>query len=249
MTFKHISLDAWNTVLTPNKLFAKLRTAALSEFFGCDEELAKNIYTKVKRQLDSMAENEGVGFSTEYAWKLLANNFPAAEVNVEDVQQTVEELFQRFDCLPTILPETVSAIKALHGEGVTFSITSNTNFISGSILSNVIARYFKNGEMSFMLFSDLTERTPTAGGVGSIIHRIAKPNYDMFAKVQKFANLRHGHLDDWNLSKSQIVHIGDNVKCDQVGAEKYGFRSILIDNAQCLPACLNGLLAEIKESK
>lgn len=229
MPIKHVSLDAWNTILIPSKSYARYRTSILANMFNCSEEFAKSVYTNVKRKFDEKAERDGEAFTTEYIYNELISAFPAAD-NQIDPNLLCRSYFEPtfIDNPPTILSETIDAINALKSRGITVSIASNTNFISGRVLAKIIRKH--NTIFDFMLFSDLMPLVRNELGY----KMPAKPNPAFFEMVQKYANILHPE----GIEKTEIVHIGDSNICDFQGAAKFGLQARLLKSIDELPALL-----------
>lgn len=232
---KHISLDAWNTLLIPNEVYAKARAQMLARAFFCSEAMARDIYTSVKREADSRAEEQGDAYDTQWLYERLVSLFPPGHDITADALRVsyIEYLFNLYP--PTILQTSIEEIRRLHDLGITFSISSNTNFISGKLLAPLIRKAIP--EMSFMLFSDLMSMTSRPGMIGSSI-KPAKPHPVFFDKVFHFAKLATRNPE---LKRDQILHIGDNRVCDFIGATNSGFASRLIDGVHELPGALKEL--------
>lgn len=230
MPIKHVSLDAWNTLLIPSKEYARVRTNILSNVFNCSPEFVKNTYTNVKRKFDIAAERDGEAFTTEYVYNELISAFPkfSDQIGPEELRTIY---FERafFENPPTILKETVDAINGLKERGITVSIASNTNFISGRELAKIIRRSCSN--FDFMLFSDLM---PLVRSCNVGYKMPAKPNPAFFDMVQKYAAVLHPE----GIEKLEIVHIGDSNICDFQGAAKFGLQSRLLKSVDELPALL-----------
>lgn len=94
--------------------------------------------------------------------------------------------------------------------GKTINILSNTAFIQGSVLRRVLEYYELSDYISFQLYSDETG--------------YSKPNKEVFDMVFHKANNAN------DVSRAEIVHIGDNEIADFEGARKAGLQSILIKN-------------------
>ena len=229
MPIKHVSLDAWNTILIPNKEYARKRTNILANVFNCSNEFAKSVYTNVKRKFDEKAERDGEAFTVEYVYNELIAAFPNCNSQIGP-----EELCRGYfeptfiENPPTILKETINAINELKARGITVSITSNTNFISGRVLSRIIRK--ENTIFDFMLFSDLMPLIRNEFGY----KMPAKPNPAIFEMVQKYANVLHPE----GIEKTEIVHIGDSNVCDFQGAAKFGLQARLLKSVDELPALL-----------
>jgi putative hydrolase of the HAD superfamily len=226
---KHISLDAWNTLLIPNKLYAKARTQYLAGIFHCSTDFAKNTYTAVKNEVDTMAEVQGKACQVDCLYDYLICKFP------HDFGMTADKLRETFESsfwnnAPTVLEETITQISRLCVErNITFSIASNTNFITGGVLARLIGRASPN--FSFMMFSDLMRN------VKGESFAPAKPHSEFFNLVH--LNAERARNED--LDRSEILHIGDNRKCDFFGAANSGLSSILVADAYELPNVLKAI--------
>lgn len=228
---KHVSLDAWNTILIPNTQYAIRRSNILAEAFSCSPEFAAKVYTSVKRRLDKHAEEAGEGYATEYVYNELLAAFPRhLNVDIEELRVLhIENEF--FNSPPSILEETKKAIRLLKDRGITVSISSNTNFISGRILGRFIQEQV--GNFDFMLFSDTMQMSHSAKN-GWFIP--AKPSHSFFSQVMKYCSALRPEI-----KAEEILHIGDNEICDYNGAKNFGFQAKLLPSVNDLPEMLIGI--------
>lgn len=228
---KHVSLDAWNTILIPNTQYAIRRSNILAEAFSCSPEFAAKVYTSVKRRLDKHAEEAGEGYATEYVYNELLAAFPRhLNVDIEELRILhIENEF--FNSPPSILEETKKAIRLLKDRGITVSISSNTNFISGRILGRFIQEQV--GNFDFMLFSDTMQMSHSAKN-GWFIP--AKPSHSFFSQVMKYCSALRPEI-----KAEEILHIGDNEICDYNGAKNFGFQAKLLPSVNDLPEMLIGI--------
>jgi putative hydrolase of the HAD superfamily len=215
---KHISFDAWNTLLIPNKKYAELRTELLADTLHRTPAASKAIYQETKHLLDSLAEQHGLGANVHHAFNVLISKFGAEDHTItHSLISKVSELFLANP--PTILEESIDAINEVRAEGVTIGITSNTNFISGYDLAEVFERNF---EFEVGVFSDL---------VGS-----SKPSKLIFDIHLKELAKRNAGVD-----RSEILHIGDNHICDFIGAKNFGFEAAFITNVDQVASILRNI--------
>ena len=228
---KHVSLDAWNTILIPNTQYAIRRSYILAEAFSCSPEFAAKAYTAVKRRLDKHAEETGEGYATEYVYNELLAAFPR-HLNVDIEELRVLHIEDEFlNTPPSVLEETKKAIQSLKDRGITVSISSNTNFISGRILGRFLQEQV--GNFDFMLFSDTMQMSHSAKS-GWFIP--AKPSPAFFSAVAKYCSVLHPEI-----SAENILHIGDNEICDYSGAKNFGFQAKLLPSVNDLPEMLMGI--------
>lgn len=237
---KHISLDAWNTVLAPNPDYARARAQHLSHVYLCSEQFAKHQYQEVKKFADKTAEIYGQAVFIENLINVLHEKFPnVGDRNQDLTRSAFDVLFQQYP--PSISFDARQEITRLSKLGYTFSITSNTNFISGSVLGPFLKKAIP--ELSFMLFSDLMPEVGVMRNMpNQCRHSIkpAKPHHSMFAEVLRYANCARDENTD-RLEMQNVLHIGDSEVCDFKGALDAGMQARLISNADGLVDVLKGI--------
>lgn len=204
---KHISFDVWNTLLFPNKDFAFYRTNYIRNVLlnaSVPFNDIKQIYTKTKNALDQEAEQCLPAPTTLENWVRFCDSLPNSKyTTAEDVQTHVVTVIEELVRLhpPSIPSQTVIILKQLKEAGYTLSITSNTNFISGRVLFDIIRQEVGPGIFSFALFSDETGWS--------------KPSTEMFDDVfNRTSELYLPHIT----FRDEILHVGDNYICDVQGA-------------------------------
>lgn len=207
---KAVSLDFWNTIATPNKTYAKLRTEYLADNYG----LTKDDYTKAKNHLDKCAELYGTAVTPRMAVTQLF--YPLSnwsdEIDVDKIVEDFEKLF--LENPPTVKTDVEKALVYLLDNNCHWGIISNTNFVSGVILRIWLYNYLTSISTSYreqvkdvpMVFSDL---------VG-----VSKPNIRIFLE---FFNQIHWKSGQKLKTLSDINHIGDHEICDVQGAKLSGY--------------------------
>lgn len=205
---KHISFDVWNTLISANPAYAIERAEFLAEVFDRpphDLEEIKKIYSRVKSVFDSGAERNHSSFAV-YSTLIdeLSIKFGYTDaLNVFSLKDAFTEMFLRNP--PIILQDLIKVIQEYYRRGFTISIGSNSNFISGEVMHPFLISKF--GDIfKFGVYSDI---------IGS-----AKPSPEFFKTICKEADL----------PPRQILHIGDDVRCDAEGSSVAGFQSLLIKN-------------------
>jgi len=196
---RHLSFDFWNTIGVFNPLFSAARVAHFAQVMGVDEATAKAHYVFVKRFVDRQAEETGGSYDALaiFLMTLRRVNPEASEADAAESLATVQKL--ALDNPPIIAPHTVSAISRMREQGCTTSITSNTNFVTGVTLRQVLDR--AGVVYDFGLFSD---ELP-----------YSKPSPLMFGEVRRRVP-----------SHVEILHYGDNQICDVQGATSAGMTGI-----------------------
>lgn len=207
----HISLDFWGTLAAPNPAFAKARNEYLAKALGKPLPLVREGYTAVKRFLDDAAEKYGIGMPVEAAWRILFGQFGQQPEYIGHLMSDVRSLFLANP--PTISPDTITEMYRLTKAGFTFGIASNTNFVPGQVIRDLLDRHRILFLMSGCLFSD---------ELG-----YAKPSSHLFARIKERAP------EGWS-----ICHVGDSLVCDYQPARLAGFDAHQVKNALDLPVYL-----------
>jgi FMN phosphatase YigB (HAD superfamily) len=231
---KHVSLDAWNTLLIPNPTFAKLRNEYLASLCGISDHQMKIIYDKTKRFVDDSAEHSCKAFTTPQVYDLLFTNYVQMSskfarnthsFDIEYVMNHINVLF--IENPPTIPNNTIKTLNCLKHYDIEWGIISNTNFISGEVLHKVIMSEFPeySDQRIFALYSDLV--------------RMAKPALGIFDKLYQYKKERFECIQ-----KKHIVHIGDNITCDVIGAAQYGFTTALVNHPSELSDVIENICFE-----
>lgn len=217
---RHMSFDVWNTLIIPNKEFARLRSAEIANTFGVDFNEGKQKYTDTKRFLDTAAELTGFGTTVNNVWAILNAQFKNSPVgsllhtDLIQLQLRVQDIFA--NNLPTLLPEVVDALHAVRERNITINILSNTNFIGGAeLMEHVFEPQLGEDFFNFELFSDEME--------------MAKPN-DLFfdAMIDRADQLYQDPVISRKLTIDQIMHIGDNAITDVGGAARAGIVGLFV---------------------
>ena len=249
LDIKHVSFDAWNTILIPNPNFAEQRTNAIANRVLGSKEFIQKVFTHVKAGLNECAERGGQSTTIYENWKAFLRKFPVAMLtssqsnnfginglnrsqytdivsyHTANLAYEIQNLFLRF---PPHIPEnTIKGIKLLKSRGITVSISSNTNFISGQTINEV---FEKAGlDFDFLLFSDLQ---------ASRNFNTSKPHPLFFSEVFENANIMHNNT----LNRENVLHIGDDSICDFEGAKKFGFQAFQVESAIHLAEVIDKLV-------
>lgn len=208
---KHISFDVWNTLIEPNKEYSKFRNAAIARHFDITEQEAKEAYSQCKKFLDTVAELDGSNMHGAVRnWQLLERIIGASRYSLDYLIAECNVLFSNFK--PHFDDELKLELKKLKDDGYTFSIKSNTNFITGTVLKDVL---FDELELfEFMHFSDLEGR-------------FAKPHPVFFLSTENYFYFTE------KVKSQNILHIGDNLICDG-GCQKLGWNFLHVLNPKDL---------------
>lgn len=209
---KHISFDVWNTLIKPNPAFAAARTEYLANVADRDPDVVKATYTRIKKHVDDMAEKTGHAYTTAQVFDML---FAELElVSSEFMREAVRlDLGDRFICNPPQIPDSVKhLVSVLHRKGITLSIASNSNFISGRLMYPWLQQQFE-GRFAFGVFSDLQGvAKPSAAFFGFVIDHLRRLNHRVPIRV------------------NEVLHVGDNAVCDAWGADEVGMHGLLVES-------------------
>lgn len=215
--YKHYSFDLWLTLIKSHPSFKQERNRFFFDNFNHKNKSLEEI-TQIFRQVDLMcnAINEKTGNNLEaeemYLMVISAMNDHAVSFHDIDLTKLYHEMEQLvFKHLPVIYcANTSAALSRLKEENYTISLLSNTAFIKGSTLREVLKRLEIHHLFDFQLYSD---------EVG-----MSKPNQELFQlMIKTVTSSKDIHL-------KEIIHIGDNIKADIEGGSIAGISTLLINS-------------------
>lgn len=218
--YKHYSFDLWLTLIKSNPLFKLERTAIFFERFNPQKKAIEEIGT-IFRQVDLMCnsinEKAGKNIDAEEMYLMVISIiYGSAKFNDIDIDQLYDEMeLLLFKHLPLIYNhETINVLEHLKQKGnCSISILSNTGFIKGRTLRQVLKRLEIDSFFDFQLYSDEV--------------RMSKPNKDFFRLMLK--NVKQKNKDAI-FELKDIIHIGDNPNADIKGADSVSISSLLINS-------------------
>lgn len=210
----HFSFDLWLTLIKSNPYFKEKRNILFRDFFAIDHSIDK--VREVIRYYDVLAnkisELTGIHFDGNQIYCLALNDLKV-DINQIDHSmlvkfgQEVDRLF--LDNKPVLLHDNIHKLfRRIQNDSKTISLLSNTAFIKGEVLRDVLDSYGLSQYFLFQIYSD---------EVG-----ISKPNEDIFKLVHDLIKKTH------RIEKNDILHIGDNRIADYEGATRYGFNALLV---------------------
>ena len=201
---KAISLDFWGTIGTFNPLYSMARTKYLSELFGCSEEEANTHYKKTKHDIDWRAEKFGVATTPlQCVHILLEGRTLTSKKSAVTILGELHDIVMQYP--PIIIPEMHEAIGNA-SKNMTIAITSNTNFIPGSILRS-------------FLISEMFHHFSFSDEIG-----VSKPHIDIF-NTTLVGIARHRAVYSF-----EVAHIGDHPACDMQGSLRAEMTPFLVEN-------------------
>lgn len=206
--YQHFSFDMWLTLIRSHPDFKEARARWLKQFLGISQPLqeVQHILRSVDLEANALSERTGKHL---YAEDLFAEIF--RRLGVQQISFSWPDFWEQHDALflsyrPQLInPEVGHFLNHLCAQGKTVSLLSNTAFIRGNLLHQVLEYYGLASYFAFELYSD---------ELGN-----AKPNPLVFEEAyQRAFALRPLH-------KNQFVHIGDNPIADVQGAQQAGLHA------------------------
>lgn len=213
---RHISLDVWMTLIRSNPGYKQHRAAGFRNFFRLDEHspaMVEATMREVDVLVNNMNEVTGRNVHTFEIYLLCLHRLGRdvkgiTEGQLQECYAALEDVF--FQYPPTPLYDNLNTLFAsIRATGRTISLLSNTGFIQGPSLRNLMQQLGWEQYFSFQLYSDETGHS--------------KPAPQFFAQLLEKARYLHGA----GLSSSQIWHLGDNLLADVEGATKAGMTASL----------------------
>lgn len=212
--FEHFSFDLWMTIIKSNPHFKPQRTELLKEVFSLDKtaEEINSVIRYYDNLFNTISEKTGNHIEREEVFMLILDELGmnVQNVSIDDLKLFFgksDELFVKN--VPQIIWKDIhDFLGKIQEHGKTASILSNTAFIHGDSIRKVLKKLELNSYFSFMIFSD---------EVG-----ISKPNFEIFEYLYKNTQQLK------TTTKSQIIHIGDNLVADYQGAKAFGIAAELV---------------------
>ncbi|MEO7214617.1 HAD family hydrolase [Mucilaginibacter sp.] len=219
--YQHYSFDLWLTLLKSNPDFKAERAKYFHKNHNAlhksEEEVAK-IFRQVDLMVNAVNEKSGKNIDADEMYLMVLNfihdsNLDLDEVDTDHLHLKMEELLFQY---PPALYSGVTFSSLQHlkqNSGGTFSLLSNTGYITGKTLRKVLALHKLDDFFDFQLYSD---------EVG-----MSKPNREFFKLMLNNIDIcRPGR----SVPLTDIIHIGDNPKNDIVPATAIGIDSLLINS-------------------
>lgn len=218
---KHFSFDLWLTLIKSNPEFKKERVNYFYtkfNFMNKSIEHVEKSFRYVDLMCNSINEKTGKNIDAEEMYLMVlyqingnANSFD--DIDTSKLYVDIENLLFKYS--PTLYCDTT--IKCLenikHNENLTTNILSNTAFIKGKTLREVLERLKISKYFDFQIYSDEVF--------------ISKPNIDIYELLINNVRKIRSNL---NIERNEIIHVGDNPIADIKGANSAGLRSFQINS-------------------
>ena len=229
--YQHYSFDLWLTLIKSDPEFKIQRTKYFynnhNVYKKSEDDIGK-IFRQVDLMINAINEKTGKNIDADEMYLMVIDliNDGKADLDEFDIDQILarmEELLFRYPPVP-YSPVTISTLQHLkQNSGGTFSLLSNTGYITGKTLRKILILYLPDDFFDFQLYSD------EAG--------MSKPNIAFFdLMLNNIAICNPGK----KISPANIIHIGDNPKNDIKPAKETGINSLLINsNKETILSLLN----------
>jgi putative hydrolase of the HAD superfamily len=211
---QHISFDLWLTLIKSNPLFKRKRAELIVDKFHPKNMNVEQIDMLIRRKdkiFDRYNEISGIKIPAKYMYLNVLQSIDSQshEIDVEDAQWLMQQSNELFmDYPPLFINEQIPDIlENLQSTTEGLNIGSNTGYMEGEILRKVLKKTGIYDFFTFFVFSDEIQAS--------------KPSAAFFQSI----------LDNANVHKSKILHIGDNLKTDYQGSVHFGFNALLITNS------------------
>ncbi len=205
----HLSFDFWDTLAFSNPEFKFERSKLISKYCSQSHFDIDQCIKNVGKKYNSLQESSNVFISPiDLLQQAINEIIKKPVIYIEPLYEEICKLFEKHKPLLNYTCEDFINKCIINKKKI--SILSNTAFIPGSLIKDYLVSVFGANSFSFYLFSDET--------------KFAKPNIKAFDLCYQKINLAHNKT----ISKTSIVHIGDNYINDFDAAKKFGFQSHLI---------------------
>ena len=212
--FRHISFDLWLTLIQSNPEYKQKRNRLLIDFFKIAVEpcIVAGIYNKYDNLFNRINEITGGNLDCHEMWLVFLSelNGDIKNVNIQLLQEFIDETEKLFfEYNPTLIDDrTPQLFKKLVDEGHTLSLLCNTAFTKSNFLRKLLEHLGVAKYLSFQLYSD---------EMG-----YSKPNIKVYEELFSEANKLK------SISKTDILHVGDNPIADLGGAKNFGIHGRLL---------------------
>lgn len=224
---KHISLDLWNTLLISNPNFSVERVKYFSKNYlsNINNDIISKEIENIGIETDLINMSEGISIPSEKMYSKLLfkqQNLLLDESELKTIYSDLELIFLKN--LPFIMyniDTLKDCFENLLSKDYSLNISSNTAYIKGKTLINVLEKLELKQYFSFFIFSDEIN--------------FSKPSKKFFEKLLK-------NCGKLKINKENIIHIGDSIEADISGANQCEIKSHYVDkNERKLVDFLNSL--------
>lgn len=202
----HLSIDFWRTLAFSNPEYSKRRLDFLENKLDIEREMVKNTLTEIGRYADYYNSSGHITIDAMYqmVFAMLSkkSGSPSIMENslVKSIRSHIDDLFLEY---PPLLNQELFRLIDLNAYK-TFNLSSNTGYISGSLIKTFLNDSLTELKMDFHVFSD---------EIG-----FSKPQSHFFDFLKSQVN------------SETITHLGDDFYADIYGANASGFNALYYNN-------------------
>lgn len=197
----HLSIDLWNTLLTPNQTFTQKFNEYFAGLFSVSVDVVERAYAHTNDIVKNDTIQSSITISPYQSFECLCGRIMYIVHDRfhhgQDIEKIISDINSLFIEHPPIMDE--SAVAALYFGRHNWSISCNTTFIGGKIIRQILKDNY----------GMLTDR----GDIFSDEVGVSKPNLAFFALVSAKNN---ACID-------QIIHISNDIDNDIVPGCKFGY--------------------------
>jgi putative hydrolase of the HAD superfamily len=213
MAIRHLSFDLWMTLIKSNPVFKIKRAEYFYDRYNprvAELTELNRLIREIDRRCDAYNEKTGkkVPANVMYSMILTESGNDAGLISGEllnDIESDMNRLFSEFS--PFLLNGKIkNTLENLRNDGYTLNLASNTGFIGGNVILNILKDLNLYDYFDFFIFSDQI--------------CVSKPS-------AFFYDFIFDRLKD-SMSRNEVMHIGDNYHADFSGAVDYGFHAMYI---------------------
>lgn len=136
---KAVSFDLWGTLIVSNPEFKVKQGELVKEFTGKDCKTFTENKNKAKKEIDNLVESQGIHPDRSRYYKTLLPQLSWREI--DEFIQYSDRLFLEYR--PQKREPETDIVQILRDKDIKSYISSNTVFIYGNVLKEVIYDYFK----------------------------------------------------------------------------------------------------------
>jgi putative hydrolase of the HAD superfamily len=223
-TTRLVSFDLWLTLIrNKGRAFKNHRNALMRDLFA--PGMSNDEFDRVARQADKdgdeLAETRGTDVLFADRVELISRALGVEALGADELDLLYDAQTAQLEHYPPELiePRTADLLASL-AERYELAVVSNTGFIHGSEMRNVLAHLGIGDLFSYKIFSN---------EVG-----YAKPDSRIYKAL----------TDASGVAPGEIVHIGDNIRADVQGATDAGMRTVHINESMPIALAIEGLINE-----
>lgn len=215
--YAHYSFDLWGTLIKSNPQFKKERARFIFQHYNPTE--LKLVDVEIILQdvgLMCHMSNEWTEqcVQPEQMYAMVFQQMGCVGLGkhkIRSIMFEINTLFYKYH--PTLWDDdTELVLSQLHKEGSTLSILSNTGYMGGAVMREVLRALGISHLFKFALFSDELCSS--------------KPSFLAYQRADALIQ------NSFTGGKSNVLHVGDSDLCDGRGAIDYGYDSYIVHSTK-----------------